>query len=761
MKSVTPWSWLGLCLLFGFLTQLTSCNSCTAQAITGNPNQPSSPGEPVEVGEVALDPQLYELGVDGGSFPGIYAFHYDSGPGVLYLGGSFSYVGRSVGSLIATDKTTGDTSTVNGVSLPPVNGPVNTIIPYHGGWIIGGKFTRVGNQERHNLARILPDGTVASWNPDPDNTVFKVFHAAGYVFVSGAFNIIDGQPIARLAAFDVQPDQSLDLNTWNPNPSDWVKAMAASGSTLFVGGNFATISGQPRTRMAAYDIGVNPPSLLASWAPSANLTVEALAVDSTHVYVGGGFNQVNSQTRNRLARLDKTTGALDTSWDPGADGFVFDILVAGSTLYVGGNFSTIGGHSRTGLAALNASSGALIAGFNPMLASDSGAIGVMALAQDHTDLYFTGAFDQVTGQTRFNAACVSTIDGSPRPWNPNVGNTGQTLTVAADAVILGGRFLTRAGVRRQSLAAVNIQTGQITSWAPSSDGEIYSIVKTGSRIFVAGLFGNIGGESRYSLAELNMAGEATAWDPSPEDEVHRVFLSGGKLFISGFFAELYTNATAVSRQRVASFSLPSLALDPWDPQPNAGVMALTVVGSDVFLGGYFTLVGSQNADYLAKVDLSGTPAAWNPQLDLNVRSLLSLDGTLYVGGEFTQAGTQTRNRLAAFDSSGTLTSWDPDVQGSSMVRINALAASSTRIFVGGRFEQVGGLSRENLAAVDLAGAPLTSWNAPVQSYEQSQLEVRALRLHSGELLVGGVFSMVGNKVRSGLAVLNANTGAVK
>lgn len=758
MKSLSPWSWLGLSLLFWFLTQLSSCNSCTAQAITG---QSASPGDPAEVGEVALDPQLYDLGVDGYSFPGVFAFHYDSATGVLYLGGVFSYVGRSVGSLLATSKTTGSLSTVGGVNLPAVNGPIHTIIPYYGGWIIGGKFTRVGNQERHNLARILPDGTVAPWSPDPNDTVFKVIQAGNYLFVAGAFSMIDSQPIARLAAFDVQVDQSLDLNTWNPNPNDTIKALAFSGNTLYLGGNFTNISSGTRTRLAAYDIAVNPPAL-TSWNPTADGSVEALAVDSSHVYLGGGFGMVNSQARSRLARVLKTTGALDSGWNPGADSWIHDLLVDGSTLYVGGNFTSIGSQSRTGLAALDAATGNVIAAFNPVLAPGANlTLTVFALTKEGTDLYFTGSFDQVGGQTRHNAACVSTSDGSLRPWNPNVGHSGQALAVTPDAVILGGRFMTQGGVRRQSLAAVDIQTGQITSWAPSCDGEVYSLVKTGPRIFVAGLFSNIGGQSRFSLAELNLSGQATSWDPSPEDEVHRVFLSGGKLFISGFFAELYTNATAVTRQRVASFSLPSLALDPWDPQPNAGVMALIVVGSDVFLGGYFTSVGSQNADYLAKTDLNGNPAAWNPQLNLNVRSLLSLGGTLYVGGEFTQAGTQSRNRLAAFDSAGTLTSWDPNVQGSGLVRVQALTASATRIFVGGRFEQVGGLNRENLAAVDPTGSVVSSWNAPVRSYDQSQLEVRALRFHSGELMVGGSFTMVGNKIRSGLAIMNANTGAVK
>ena len=49
-----------------------------------------------------------------------------------------------------------------------------------------------------------------------------------------------------------------------------------------------------------------------------NNYVKAIAVGTTHVYVGGSFTTVgNGTARAALAAFDKTTGAVDVNWDPG------------------------------------------------------------------------------------------------------------------------------------------------------------------------------------------------------------------------------------------------------------------------------------------------------------------------------------------------------------------------------------------------------------------------------------------------------------
>ena len=64
------------------------------------------------------------------------------------------------------------------------------------------------------------------------------------------------------------------------------------------------------------------------------------------ILVGGFFTSIGGQPRNRIARLNTTTGLAD-SFDPNADGRVFSIaLRADGKILAGGEFTDIGGKSR-------------------------------------------------------------------------------------------------------------------------------------------------------------------------------------------------------------------------------------------------------------------------------------------------------------------------------------------------------------------------------------------------------------------------------
>ena len=64
------------------------------------------------------------------------------------------------------------------------------------------------------------------------------------------------------------------------------------------------------------------------------------------IFLGGQFSSVGGQPRNRIASL-AAFGPV-TSWDPNANGTVHSIAQVGSTVYVGGAFGTIGGAGSLG-----------------------------------------------------------------------------------------------------------------------------------------------------------------------------------------------------------------------------------------------------------------------------------------------------------------------------------------------------------------------------------------------------------------------------
>src|SRR5207249_435635 len=90
-----------------------------------------------------------------------------------------------------------------------------------------------------------------------------------------------------------------------------VLALAVSGGTVYAGGTFATIGGQPRNRIAELD---TTSGAATTWNPNANNTVGALAVSGSTVYVGGGFTSIAGQATSVIAALDATTGAA--TWAP-------------------------------------------------------------------------------------------------------------------------------------------------------------------------------------------------------------------------------------------------------------------------------------------------------------------------------------------------------------------------------------------------------------------------------------------------------------
>ena len=133
--------------------------------------------------------------------------------------------------------------------------------------------------------------------------------------------------------------------------------------------------------------------------------------------------------------------------------------------------------------------------------------------------------------------------------------------------------------------------------------------------------------------------------------------------------------------------------------------------------------------------------------------------TVYVGGDFTEVrgpgGTPTvaRARLAAFDvHTGALRDgFSADTDG----RVESLASDGTRLFVGGDFMTVKGVSRVRLASLDL-----TTGNVNNGFFTGASSHVYALAVKGDRLYVGGSFGLLGSTPRSRIAALNTTTSAV-
>ena len=646
---------------------------------------------------------------------------------LVYIGGSFNYVGPNTGGGVPLSLTRGSAV----ARFPKVNGTVNAVVSDGaGGYYIGGSFDEVGGVARSDLAHLGANGSV-----DP---------------------------------------------AWNPGANGEVGVLAVSGSTVYAGGQFSSIGGRARNLIAA--LGVRTGRATA-WNPNARgpagySGVYALAVSRSIVYAGGEISSIGGRARHYIAALSAGTGRA-TSWNPSANGVVYALAVSRSIVYAGGGFSWIGGHRRDNLAALDARSGGASA-WNPNARNEVGGADVYALAVSGSAVYAGGYFSSIGGQVRNAIAALDASTGRATAWNPNAslgadaefGADVYALAVSGSTVYAGGNFSSIGGVVRNNIAALDASTGEATVWNPSAGGYVYRLALSGSTVYAGGNFSSIGGVVRNNIAALDAStGRATAWNPNASARVSTLALSGSTVYAGGYF----TSIGGQARDQIAALDAQTGSATAWDANanppsscfekcpPDFGVLALAVSGSTVYAGGYFTSIGGQARNQIAALDArTGDATAWNPSaggpetygVSRDVDAFALSGSTVYVGGQFTSIGGQPRNRIAALDArTGRASAWNPNAGDV----VNALAVTGSTVYAGGQFDSIGGRARNLIAALGVRTGRATAWN-PNARGRDSYSGVYALALSGSTVYAGGYFGSIGGRARNNLASLNARTG---
>lgn len=200
-------------------------------------------------------------------------------------------------------------------------------------------------------------------------------------------------------------------------------AIAVSTDTVYIGGQFNTISNSAKTQYTVRPnlFAVNRANgVLQSWAPAVDAPVWSMAVEGNSVYIGGDFKNVNGVSRPSIAKLDAVTGALDTSFRPPINtGRVTDIQLVNGRLFVSGGFGPK-------LLALNPATGANTGYFKDLVvagsflnASGSGQIYRFAVNPQNTRLVAVGDFRTVNGvpAARVFMADLGATSVTLDPWH--------------------------------------------------------------------------------------------------------------------------------------------------------------------------------------------------------------------------------------------------------------------------------------------------------------------------------------------------------
>jgi hypothetical protein len=343
--------------------------------------------------------------------------------------------------------------------------------------------------------------------PGFNGRVLAVAYSGSTVYVGGDFTaaVVNGKTVARnrLAAVNALTGALLP---WAPSADARVKAIAVSGSSVYVAGEFGLVNGQKRDSLARLD--ATSGAVSSTFKHSILGKPYALAAGSGRLYLGGAITAVNGQARTRLAAFNLTTGSLDTTWRPTADDQVEALTATSDRIYVGGKFHKVNGtRGYDRLVALSPTSGGIVTSFKPRATVITYGVAVGP-----------GGVFAATGGQGGRAHSYST-SGTLR-WTVAFDGDAQAVAVHGDTVYVGGHFDTacrtpRTGAQgvcldgaddRVKLAAYDVPSGKLLNWTANGNG-IEGVLTMATNpslgaLAAGGAFTTVNGRSQKRFAQF-------------------------------------------------------------------------------------------------------------------------------------------------------------------------------------------------------------------------------------------------------------------
>lgn len=553
-------------------------------------------------------------------------------------------------------------------------GVVNALAVSGGDLYVGGNFVRVTNS---GGAAVTANG-IARWNGTTWNALGEGVNASvnalavsgGDVYAGGTFRTATNGggaavTVNRIAKWNGSAWSALGLGVNNT-----VNALAVSGSDVYVGGLFTSVTNTGGAGVAAIRIARWNGSSWSALGLGLSDPVQALAVSGSDLYAGGEFDG----TLNYIARWN---GSAWSAVGAGLNSTVYALTVSGSNLYVGGAFTF----------AVGSGPAHKIAGWNGSAWSTFGSgwnSAVTAWALLSGDLYAGGYF---TMTPNCPASRIAKWNGTS--WSPvGLGLNGavEALATSGTHLYVGGSFTTATNSGGAAVTVNRVARWDGSSWHALGSGvnsDIFALAVMGSNVYAGGSFWMAGGNEIENIAQWNGSTWSAVGD-GVNDWVFALAVSGTNLYAGGAF----TTAGEFSANHVARWN--GSAWSDLDFGVSSWVYALAVSGSNLYVGGEFSRAGELDLRVNSIARWNGT--SWNALgtgMDDVVYALAVSGADLYAGGEFYMAGGGDANSIARWDGG----SWSALGSGITEPRFGggvlALLATTSDLYVGGEFSMAG------------------------------------------------------------------------
>ncbi len=331
---------------------------------------------------------------------------------------------------------------------------------------------------------------------------------------------------------------------------------------------------------------------------------------------------------------------------------------------------------------------------------------VYALAMVGSDLYVGGVFSQTGDGSTTNLRCIARYDTVDDTWhalnNQGLNNTVHALAVVGNDLYVGGEFTQTGDGSITNLGNIARYDTVDDTWHALDnqglDGIVRLLAVSGSHLYVGGQFGQTGDGSLANLGCIaRYDTTAGTWhalnNQGLDDTVRTLAMLGSDLYVGGHFTQTGDGSLA-DLGRIARYDTTD---GTWHALNNQGlsswVMALAVVGNDLYVGGAFNQTGDHSLGLGRIARYDTVDDTWyalpNQGLDGYALRLKLVGSDLYVGGGFDQTsdGALSLNHIARYQT--TAGTWHALPNEGLDASVHALAVSGDDLYMGGWFVQTG------------------------------------------------------------------------